>query len=359
MSRRLHGLVVGAMLMLAPGVTAALGQTPARPLPSWAYPVPAGFGRRGPAGARGFRGGRRGGRRGPARGPAGPTPTRAQLNAIGPLQHVPGSSAGYTTAYIANLYNPPDWFPNDHPAMPPVVADGNPAEGVRACAYCHLPDGLGRPENESVAGLSVDYILGQLADFQDGLRHSASPGMGSVAFMVRTAKAVSPAEARAAAEYFASLKLTPWIRVIETATVPKTVPDGGMLVVAPGGGTEPIGDRVIEVSVNQKLTELRDPRSGFIAYAPPGSVARGRMLVTTGGNGVTIRCAICHGPDLRGLGNVPPIAGRSPTAMARQLIDIQTGARNGPWDQLMKEPVRKLTDHDIVDIVAYLASLKP
>jgi cytochrome c553 len=45
--------------------------------------------------------------------------------------------------------------------------------------------------------------------------------------------------------------------------------------------------------------------------------------------------------------------------MARQLIDIQTGARNGPYDQLMKEPVRQLSSGDIVAIVAYLASLQP
>jgi cytochrome c553 len=155
------------------------------------------------------------------------------------------------------------------------------------------------------------------------------------------------------------MKLTPWIRVVESDTAPKTKIERGMLIPADGGGTEPIGNRVIEVPENLERTELRDPNSGFIAYVPKGSIKRGEDLVMTGGNGRTIRCTLCHGADLRGLGYVPSIAGRSPSQMARQIIDIQTGARNGPWTQLMKEPVAKLTDADIVAITAYLASLKP
>jgi cytochrome c553 len=134
---------------------------------------------------------------------------------------------------------------------------------------------------------------------------------------------------------------------------------GGMLVLADGVGKEPIGQRVIEVPENLERTELRDSTSGFIAYAPAGSVKRGEELVITGGNGKTLRCAICHGADLKGLGYVPSIAGRSPSQMTRQIIDIRTGARNGPMTQLMKETVSKLTNDDIVAIVAYLASREP
>lgn len=313
-------------------------------LPLWAYPVnpPGGFRGRG----RG-RGRLTGGR-------SGFTP----LATNGPLEHVPGSTRGYTAAYIRNLFSVPDWFPNSHPPFPRVVAHGSPPV-VPACAYCHLPNGEGRPENESIAGLPEGYILQQLADFKNGLRKSSDPRMGSVNFMIRVAKGVSEQDAQEAAAYFSSLTYKPWIHVIETNTVPVTRPVGGMLEVVKGGGTQPIGDRVIEVPVNQKLTDLRDPNSGFIAYVPEGSIARGRELVMTGGDGTTIRCTICHGPDLKGLGNVPSIVGRSPTQMARQIIDIQTGARNGPYTQLMKLPVHNLNIQDIVDIVSYLASLRP
>jgi cytochrome c553 len=221
-----------------------------------------------------------------------------------------------------------------------------------------LPNGQGRPENESIAGLPAGYILQQLADFGDGMRKGSDPRMGYT-FMTRIGQNISSEDAKAAASYWASLKLKPWIRVVESDTVPVTRPAGGMLVTVDGGGTEPIGERVIVVSEDYERTELRDPTSGFIAYVPTGSVAKGKQLVETGAGGKSIRCSICHGPDLKGLGNVPSIAGRDPEEMARQIIDIQTGARNGPYSQLMKEPVRQLTNDDIVNIVSYLASLKP
>jgi len=222
-----------------------------------------------------------------------------------------------------------------------------------------LPNGQGRPENESVVGLPAGYILQELSDFKNDLRKSSEPRMGSVGLMVRIAKNVSDDDAKAAAAYFSSVKPKPWIRVVEADTVPATRPNGGMLNVVDGAPSEPIGQRVIEVPEDLELTELRDSNSGFVAYVPKGSIARGKELVTTGGNGKTIRCTICHGPDLKGLGNVPSIAGRSPSQMTRQIIDIQTGARNGPYAQLMKEPVRQLGNDEIVAIVAYLASLQP
>ena len=109
-----------------------------------------------------------------------------------PLEHVPGSSAGYTKAQIADLFTAPDWFPATHPAMPAAVAEGRKPV-LFACAHCHLPNGLGRPENESIAGLPVAYIEEQVADFKNDLRHSSDPGM-PVANMIRVAKAASPEE---------------------------------------------------------------------------------------------------------------------------------------------------------------------
>jgi cytochrome c553 len=77
-------------------------------------------------------------------------------------------------------------------------------------------------------------------------------------------------------------------------------------------------------------TEARDDGSPFVAYVPVGSIKKGEALVTTGGAGKTLRCAICHGQDLKGLGNVPFLAGRSPSYLVRQIYDIQKGMRKGP-----------------------------
>ena len=56
---------------------------------------------------------------------------------------------------------------------------------------------------------------------------------------------------------------------------------------------------------------------------------------------------------------MPPLAGRSPSQMTRQLSDFKTGARNGPGAFMMKPQVEKMTADQRIDIVAYLASLNP
>jgi cytochrome c553 len=295
-------------------------------LPLWAYPVS-------PESA-------------PAAAPTDQTPL-----------HVPNSTASYTRAQLADLFMVPDWFPSSHPPMPPIVAEGHKPE-IGACGHCHLPNGLGRPENSGVAGLPEAYILEQLNDMKQGLRHSSETRMPSVNNMIRAAKALTPEEMAAGAKYFSSLKPQKWIRVVEADTVPKTHISGGMLIADPGP-QEPIGERVIEVSENIEQTELRNPTSGFIAYVPKGSLKAGEALVKTGGNGKTLPCTMCHGPHLKGVANIPSIAGRSPSQLARQIIDFQRGARNGAGAQMMKPPVAKLTNADIVAITGYLASLEP
>ena len=321
-----------AVILLIPAIAQDSSGTAL--LPIWAYPVATAAGRGAP-----------------------PAPQPAAATADAP-KHLPGTSISFTSAQLRDLFNVPDWFPDSHPVMPEVVSQGR-KPAVRACGYCHLPNGQGRPENAGVAGLPAEYIMRQMADFKEGLRKSSEARMGSVNLMVQIAKATTDEENKAAAAYFASVKFKPWIRVVETDSVPVTRISGGMLVLVDDGGKEPIGNRVIEAPENLERTELRDSTSGFIAYVPSGSIKRGEELVMTGGNGKTLRCAICHGADLKGLGYVPSIAGRSPSQMTRQIIDIRTGARNGPMTQLMKEAVAKLTNEDIVAIVAYLASRAP
>jgi cytochrome c553 len=121
---------------------------------------------------------------------------------------------------------------------------------------------------------------------------------------------------------------------------------------------EPLGQRIIEVPEDLARTELRDGASGFVAYVPAGSVKKGQALVT-GSGGKTVACGTCHGPDLKGLGPVPPLAGRSPSYTVRQLFDLQQGVRHGVWSPLMKAAVEKLTIDDLIAIAAYTSSLEP
>ena len=273
----------------------------------------------------------------------------------GSPKHVPGSAQAFTLTQIRDGFAIADWFPEDHPKPPDIVLTGRRPD-ARACGLCHYPTGRGRPENAGIDGLPSAYFTQQIEDFRHDLRKSAETRKANTAIMTAIAKAMTDDEIKASADYFASIKRAAWIRVVETASVPKTRLSGGMFLPLDGTETEPIGDRIIELPEHPDQTELRDPRSGFIAYAPVGSIKKGETLVTTGGNGRTIACGVCHGADLRGLGPVPGLAGRSPSYQARQLFDMQAGTRKGLWSDLMKGVVAKLTAEDVLAIAAYTAS---
>ncbi len=274
------------------------------------------------------------------------------------LKHLPDSTLAFTRAQIGDRFGPADWYPGDHPQMPDVVAHGRKPT-VMACSLCHYPNGKGRPENAGVAGFPMSYFIEQMKEFKDGDRKSADTRKRNTNVMAAIAGAMTDEEIKAAAEYFGSMKWTPWIKVVETATVPKTYTSVGMYVPAEEGGTEALGERIIEVPENAEASEvLRNPRSGFIAYVPKGSIDKGKELVTKN-SAVTIPCGICHGADLKGAGPVPSIAGRSPSYLVRQMYDMQQGTRKGTWTELMKPVVSKLSEEDMLNMAAYISSRTP
>ncbi|MCM3879860.1 MAG: c-type cytochrome [Vicinamibacterales bacterium] len=331
MMRRFLAIVSVSMILVAAG--ALLAQQPAAPATGpipWAY---------------GFL---------PAAVPP-PPPAAPAAQDDGSRKSLPGSTGSFTLTEIRNGFGPADWYPEDHPAMPEVVAKGR-AKDVRACSLCHYPNGKGRAENASVNDLPVAYFIQQMQDFRNGTRKSAESRKANTNAMIAIAKAMTDDEIKQTAEYFAKVKMTSWVKVVEVKDVPKTRIAGGLFLKLDGSETEPLGQRIIEVPENTERTEMfRDPRSGFIAYAPVGSVKKGEALVTHGG-GKTTACAICHGADLKGLGPVPGLAGRSPSYLVRQMWDMKVGARNGVWADLMKPVLAKLTEEDLLNISAYTAS---
>jgi cytochrome c553 len=277
------------------------------------------------------------------------------------MHKLAGSDRSFTAAQIRDGNGPADWFPGDHPAMPDIVAKGGRERQIVACSLCHYPNGKGRPENAGVSGLPNSYFIQTMLDFKNDMRKSADARKGNTNRMIAFAKAMTDDEIKAAAAYFGSMKWTPWIRVVEADTVPKTRIAGGMFLVLEGAeaGKEPIGQRIIETPEKTEETELlRNPRSGFIAYVPPGSIKKGQALVASN-SAKTTQCGICHGADLEGLGPVPGLAGRSPSYIVRQLHDMQLGVRKGTWTDLMKPVVEKLTAEDMLNIAAYTASRVP
>jgi cytochrome c553 len=267
---------------------------------------------------------------------------------------LPGSSGHFTRSQIsgANHTPPADWYPGDHPPMPKLVAAGDGTSGITACAGCHYPNGKGRPQNANIAGLNADYLARQLRDMKEGRRKSAEPRKANAFQMVGFAKAMTTAQMREATAYYASLPPTVPIKVVETATVPKMLSQEGLWLPDAGGAREPIGEQLIETPADVGREQLRDPHAGFIAYVPPGAVARGRRLAAH------FDCAQCHGAGLTGSGSTAPgIAGRSPSYLARQLYDFQQGTRHGELSAPMRPIAAQLRGADIVNLTAWLASL--
>ena len=290
-------------------------------------------------------------------------PREEQLKPI----RLEGSTVSYTSVDLDDWQHAPDWFPDSHGPVPAAITRGPASLGdaTRACGFCHRIHGGGRPENAPVHGLPVAYFLRQSEDFRAGRRHSSDTRKPNLPTMIALARALSDEEARAVAEFWAAQDGGPRWQVIESAKAPPTRLRGNLYVKTSELLSEPIGERIVEVPVDDDaIGRTDDPRLGYVAYVPPGSLARGRALVETGqaadnGEPKTVPCTTCHGPALSGLGEAPPIAGRSPSYLARQLFDFRTGARNGTLSGLMKPVVARLDRADLLAISAYVASLPP
>ncbi len=246
--------------------------------------------------------------------------------------------------------------PLARPPAPAIVREGR-RPAVEACGFCHLPEGSGRPENAVLAGLPADYIERQLADMRSGARRSSGGAWRPASLMEKVAAAATPQEVEAAARYFAARPYTPHTRVIEAAAPPKAVAVGAIYRFATDGTTERLGRRILEGPDDFERFELRDDLVGYVAYVPPGAIARGARLARTGGGGRTQVCGACHGDRLQGMTG-PPLAGRSPTGLFRQLYGFKTGARRGAASAAMREVTARLDINDMIDLSAYAGSLR-
>ncbi|MBD8874056.1 cytochrome C-binding protein [Rhodanobacter sp. DHB23] len=257
--------------------------------------------------------------------------------------HVPGSTRTYTRAELAGGFEVADWFPQNHPPMPHIVAFGR--KPAYACAACHNAGGEGYPASASLSGLSVAYLREQLQAFRDGQRYND--------VMAKEARNLDQADEQAAIAYFSGLKFTPHVRMMEAASVPKTHWSGDVLAPNKNGAREPIGERIVEVAPEDG--EHGSEHVVYTAYVPPGSIAAGEQIAAHGA-GTAPSCESCHGAALQGVGDIPYLAGRSPTFIVRELILFRLGKRTNAGAAPMVQEVSHLTLKDMIDVAAYAAS---
>jgi len=333
MNKAVGALVASAVVILGASMMAQQQAAPAPTgpipagLPDWAYTPPP-----------------------PAGSPPPATALPADDNA--PVS-IAGTTKTFTRGELRATKETMDWHPEDRRGTLPEIARVG-KQGVRQCTLCHLPDGAGRPENAPIAGYHPTYFLQQMQDFRDGLRKSADPRKANTNTMIGFAKATTREEDLAIAQYFAQQPYPRRIKVIESKTAPKVRLQGGMHMAVPAneGGTMvplPAGE-MVEVPDDNLRAEARDTHLTWTAYVAPGTLSRGKQLAAK------YSCSTCHGANLEGVGPVPALAGRSPSYTMRQLFDMKTGARRGPWSELMKPIVTSMTVQDLMAVAAFAAS---
>jgi cytochrome c553 len=229
------------------------------------------------------------------------------------------------------------------PGAPAIVVSGKGA-AVPACSSCHGASGVGGPHSANIRGQNADYIVRQMMDFKSGTRRSPLATHGPIA------GALTDAEIAAAAKYYDGLSPMRSARIVEAANAPKTmIGRNNQRTKLPGNATEPLGKRIVEFAE-------ASPQAPFVAYVPPGSLAAGKTIT---GGGKVEECASCHGDGLKGSEDLPRLAGRSPTYIARQLYQFKNGLRKGGYADVMKDIASGLNDDDIIAAAAYVGSLDP
>ena len=249
--------------------------------------------------------------------------------------------------------------------MPDIVARGREMAQpqVYACSLCHYPNGKGRPENANITGLTYEYFMQQMMDFRNGARKTSDPRKANTRLMTAFAQTMTDEEIKAAAEYF----------TVDPATA-----------LDQGGGER---DRAEDQAAERNVPRARGRRGRHRADRRPHHRRCRRKPTTPKFCATRARASspMCrraasrrarpgdgrdhrlgrqghrlHGlprQDLRGLGPVPTLAGRSPSYIARQLYDMQHGNRNGLWTPLMAGVLADLGPDDLLMAAAYLASL--
>jgi cytochrome c553 len=90
------------------------------------------------------------------------------------------------------------------------------------------------------------------------------------------------------------------------------------------------------------------------------STGEGFFVATRGVPGVgKTACMSCHGAKLRGVDPAPPIAGRAPSYLLRQLLGFAAGSRSTKEAAPMRAVAGALTLKDMISAAAYAGSLAP
>ncbi|MEW6728427.1 MAG: c-type cytochrome [Pseudomonadota bacterium] len=187
-----------------------------------------------------------------------------------------------------------------------AAATGDAAAGAAkytTCAACHGANGEGSGAFPKLAGLSASDVEGKLKKYRAGEQLGPMTSM-----MAPNAASLSDADIANLAAHIASF---------------------GGAAAAPAAAPA--------------------PAAAAPAAAAAGDVAAGKTKFAA--------CASCHGMNGEGQGMFPKVAGQSAADLTAKLKKYRAGETVGPNSAMMAPNAAALSDGDIADLSAYLASL--
>ncbi len=187
-----------------------------------------------------------------------------------------------------------------------VASGGGGAGPGAACFACHGLNGMGDAGGAfpRLAGLDARYLAKQLDNYADGSRPNE--------IMTPIALALTPAQRRSVALYYAARDTVP-----------------GRRIAAPAADTR--------------------------------ALQRGAALFAVGSRHKGVQaCVNCHGPDGGGMGfPFPAVGGQPANYVAEQLTRWREGLRTNDQAGMMRTVASRLDDADIQALGLYLQSLPP
>lgn len=220
------------------------------------------------------------------------------------------------------------------------------ANGAAACQTCHGQAGEGTAASgfPRLAALPAPYLARQLQAFAAGQREN--PLMNAVA------KALSPEDRAAVADYYASLPAP--AAGAASASAAGSAPAGSASAGSAEAGSAAAGSAA---AGSAGAGSAAAPSSG--ASGPAKGPSNGAVLASRGrwSEGLPA-CEQCHAPGGRGVGDsFPPLAGQPAAYIASQLRAWKAGKRPGGPMDLMAVVAKKLNDADIDSVAQHFASL--
>ena len=260
------------------------------------------------------------------------------------------------STHIHYDYGPADWYPDDHPPMPEIVARGRESDKLRAVRPLPLSERTGQARERSGRRPARRVHPAAAGGVQE--RHAAErrPEEGQhqrndsdrPAPDRRRDEGGRPSISRPSSGGHGSRSSRP------RPCRRRSPGMNGLFLPQPGNETEPLGKRILEVPENPDVHRAgARPAIGHARLrarrqhqARRGDRHDGRR--EDGGSARSATAPIC-----RASAPFHRIADRQTSYIARQLYDYQAGTRESP---LMKPVVAKLTEDDMIAIAAYLGS---